>query len=240
MKSMRVSKQLLALVFCLWLGASLATAGETVNPPFVYYELDKTPMLWGDATNGIKAGLLMAVFTNQQDVRQNGVWCVAWMLFTSNSATKFYVGYPNSDSNCCIQLREARWVSARKEDEYTSTILEVDAERLLPIERNYQMTLTDAEGKLVSRTDLGEKFRHAFYDNPIFEENRYSGVPMENGQVTPFIVDCRLNDFFILSKPGKYHLRMQVRIFCCYAKGTSYRRHEPLILPPVEADFILP
>ncbi len=170
------------------LSVSLATADEIVKPPFEYYKLDKKQMVWGGATNDIKAGLIVSVFTNQSDVKQNGVWCVGWLLFTSNSATKFYVGYTNSNSNCFIGAHEGtRWDYGQKAGEHYLSQLTVDAYRLLPMERNYQVSLTDADGRHVARTDLGETFRHSFYDNPVLEGD-FGSNSLETGEVTIFLV----------------------------------------------------
>lgn len=234
-------KILTPAIFWLWVCSCMPTE-EPVKPPFEYWSLDKSQMVWGSETNGIKAGVEVVGFTNRPDARQNGIWCVACLLFQTNSTTKLYVGHTNSNSNSFVGITEGT-TTMRTNGMTTEApywLVMADVHSLTPVERNYQVKLWDADGVEAARTERGETVKHTFIDNPVFEGWRHSRVGLINGQVSPFIVDFHLSDFFKVSKPGKYHLQMQLRIFCRYARGKPYERYEPLILPPIDVEFLLP
>jgi len=224
-------------------------AEETAKSPFEstywnYGRFEKCQMIWGDETNGIKSGLQVLVITNKPDAAQNDVWGLAWLLFQTNSATKFYVGRNNSNTNCFVEVVEGTtttWTNGHSAT-LPSWATIADAVKLVPIERNYQVNLTDENGVEVERTSLGEKLRRTFLDNSVYKPISWSwdDASLVSGELHPFVVNFHLNDFFKLTKPGKYHFQMQLRIFCCYANGTPYERYEPLILPPIDVEFILP
>ena len=235
------------LFFCI---CGQVIAQETYTLP-LERRLDYSPFKWGEETNGIKGGLQLLVITNSSNVRSNDVWCQAWLSFQTNSTTKFVLDGQGTDSNSFVKMVKGAttiWTNGHSIT-FPHWSAHADAGKLLPVDRNYQINLMDSNEVEVARTARGEKLKHTFLENPVFERgvavialsNFYEDSSISLWSDTPsYFGNFHLNDFFEVTKPGKYHLQMQLRVFCCYARGKPYQRYEPLILPPIDVEFTLP
>ena len=231
------------ILFSFLLAAHLMSADVFVRLPFKTCYMNESQIAWGKEKKGIKAGLVVMALTNQPDKMQDGVWCVPYLLFQTNSETKFYIGMTNTSTNCFAGIDEMRfWTKGVDGLQPGWTPLRARTGRLLPIMRNFEMSLTNASGNEVSRNAQGEKLRQTFSDNPVFEHGE-SGLDILNcGEVVQLYgqPSFRLNDFFDINQSGKYHLQVRARIFLGYARGKPEEIWKPLFLPPVDLDFTIP
>ena len=241
----KIDRILRSAIFALyWYLISTALA----NPlPDRFYYLDYSPIQWGEEKQDIKAGVRMLVLTNLPVASQNGVWFLPWWLFQTNSLTKFYVGYTNSNTNYFVGRLEGTEGVWSNDVHYSRRVFWTQAHvcRLGPVEKNFQIDLTDASGVEVPRTAAGEKIRSTFTDYPKYEFYVYDfhGVTdhgLTSGEPKTISSGVRLDDFFKLTNAGTYHMQLRMRVFCKYGAHKPYETNVPLFLPPVDVDFCVP
>ena len=243
---MKTVEWIIKFVGCLMCWFRVNTALADPLPDRFYYT-DYSPIQWGEEKQGIKVGVRMLVLTNLPFASQNGVWFLPWWLFQTNSLTKFYVGNTNSNTNCFVGRLEGAERVWSNSLHYSRRVFWTQAHvcRLGPVEKNFQIDLTDASGVEVPRTAAGEKIRSTFIDYPKYESdvNDFHGVTrhgLTSGEQEVISSGVRMDNFFKLTNAGTYHMQLQMRVFCTYGAHTPYETNVPLFLPPVDVDFCVP
>ncbi len=202
---------LLLLICCLASGSGAKDDSRIPlwqPDPFI---INMTNVIWGIETNHVKAGLAIQYSSRS----------------TNGPIVGFYVVvYNNSDTNGNIAP-----VFKTKNGYVKQNILSLG---IPPDGYRYTMALFDTNGNAVAKTELGKKLKP--FDSQAKIDN-YHGYGERD--ILPFTLDVLpfssivLEDYFVMTNAGKYHLRFVLNTFTGADKLGIIK---PLCLP-VNADI---
>jgi hypothetical protein len=171
--------------------------------PEVFYGYDKDT-LWGTETNCVKAGLLLQYAPD-----------------TNRTLVGFFPVLNNSCATNCPVGENNLWLW------------------LPPFHSRYRMNLTDAKGMAVPKTEKGGAFGKAI-DLPLRVRTGINVSAGYQGKVlllnTPNVIlsdPFVLEDYFIITNAGKFHLKFEMMVVWPNASNPTNAIH----LPPVDADI---
>lgn len=207
---------------------------------------------WGEGKNGLKAGLDFLIRTNVGSSEFNKAKCQVFLQFQTNAAT-IYIDGVNSNAFVSACINEYYSLTTTNADglvcfvtchsntfnsvKHSELVVSAETAALMPQEKNIRLKLSDENGVDVARTELGEKSWRTFIDNPVFVLSRWGYKTVNVGAVQQFSGTFYLDDYFTITKPGKYHLQMRLRLFRRAFPNKYNGVTTPLYLPPVDVEF---
>lgn len=239
----------LTLLFYLIICSQIQVSGQIMTSISLEAFARMTNQIcWGSQTNGIKSGLSVYARTNPVNNFSNCVRCESWLLFQTNAATVIYSENEKNISNSNIYVVVGSGIVVAATNNYNPVEClfppQTSIGISLPWENNVRMRLKDENGIEVTRTGHGKQLRRALVENRRFVEKRNAFRVLQANKPYCFFEPFYLDEYFKITKPGKYVLQFQMRIFGCYTTGKIDQgiedMYKPIYLPPVEQELTIP